>query len=194
MYALWSLREDVSLRAARGGDVDVVSDWGVDRLLNPHPLVSRALERMTWGPTRLENVTDDRHGAEHPLLVPVLRQLSHLVVRSLALDDRGGPLLSVVPVSRVVAGGGFCPVRATPQQRVRLTEDVAIWSGANGPLMTSATSRYSVEMHRQEVQAVVRAIDGPQQSGCAVDRLPAPVELTCGILGYFAATGMAALF
>ncbi|MGW0466467.1 hypothetical protein ACWDX6_14490 [Streptomyces sp. NPDC003027] len=188
MKSLWSLREDVRLRAAgAGGDVHVLSGSGTVRLRCPHPLVLRALDRMTLGPSLLENVTDDRSGPEHPLLVPVLTRLAHLVVRSLGPEDLGGPLLSVVPIAD---DARFRPGSAGPDQRVRLAAGVAFRAGENGPVMVAAGGRYCVEMHRAEVCEVVRVIGRRGCLGRSVRALPTPISVSCEILRYFAGTGM----
>ncbi len=60
---------------------------------------------MQLGPVRLANV-DRTPGSGVPgclVLLPVLREVAHLVVRTIAMDDLLGPLLSVYPLSRDAA-------------------------------------------------------------------------------------------
>ncbi|MGW2560889.1 hypothetical protein ACWCXB_16915 [Streptomyces sp. NPDC001514] len=181
------MREDVRLYACEEGDLDVVSSSGTVRLRRPPPLVFRALDRMTLGPSLLENVTDDLSGPEHPLLRPALEKLSHLVVRSLGVEDLGGPLLSVVPIT---VGAPFRPRSTGPDQRVRLADGVAFGMGSKGLTMVDAGARFRVEVHRSEVREIVRVIGRRGRLGRVVRALPAPVPVSCHILGYFAGTGM----
>ena len=130
---LWALCEDVVLEPGEHKDQLVLSGpWGKERIDSPDPVVREALRRMELGPVLLANIES---GTEEPqgrvgaylVLLPLLTRLSHLLVRTLGLDDLGGPLLSVSPVSQAAP---FALVRLPAGRPVRLPADVSLSLGA----------------------------------------------------------------
>ncbi|GGL77410.1 hypothetical protein GCM10010129_21360 [Streptomyces fumigatiscleroticus] len=105
--------------------------------LRPHPAVEKALRRMELGPCRLANLEADfdepgedgeaapaasgDQGDGHCLLLH-LERLSHLVVRTLSIDDLSGPLLAAMPVSPVAH---FALAPLPEQELVRLPGGVS---------------------------------------------------------------------
>lgn len=193
-YALWSLCEDVRLEDA-DADVLVMSSRAEVRLHRPHPLVRKALERMTLGPVLLENVASGPHsdlfpGAEHPVLRPALEQLQHLVVRSLGTDDLRGPLLSAVPVSRSAA---FHVPDLLPDDPVALLPTARLDStGTAGEdvVLEAPGGCYQVRLHRPEAVWTVMAILHRTTVAEAVSKLPVPSVVACGVISHLAGADM----
>ncbi|MGW2746935.1 hypothetical protein [Streptomyces sp. NPDC001450] len=197
--SLWSLRDDAVLEDAEGGRVLVVhSAVGRVRLPSPHPLVRRALDRMTLGPISLENVVDAPRGAfEGPpgtdlipalpaALAAALLRLQHLVVRSIGLDDRRGPVLSVVPVCRQAR---FRPVLPPLQRWVKLSCRCTLTvRGATGELFSSATC-HRVLLHRPEALLTTRMLQRYVTPAQAAARAMAPL-LAQAIIAHVAGAGM----
>lgn len=106
---LWSLSEEIGIEDDSSGDGLVLTGPdGVDRVPEVSPLVREALRRMQLGPVLLANLAPERGrgcAPDEPLpaaggdpgLSRVLASITHLVVRTLAIDDLGGPLLSAFP-------------------------------------------------------------------------------------------------
>ncbi|MFG2634202.1 hypothetical protein ACGFX8_09670 [Streptomyces sp. NPDC048362] len=201
--SLWSLRDDAVLEDAEGGRVLVVRS-AVDRvrLPSPHPLVRRALDRMMLGPISLENVVDAPRGAFEGspgtdlipalpvVLATALGRLQHLVVRSIGLDDRRGPVLSVVPVCRQAR---FRPVLPPPQRRVRLSCRCRLTlRGADAELFSS-TACHRVLLHRPEALLTTRMLQRCVTPAQAADRATAPL-LAQAIIAHVAGAGMVTAF
>ncbi|GGX96618.1 NADH oxidase [Streptomyces hiroshimensis] len=194
---LWSLRGDVVVEQGEGdGDLVLRGSWGTERIANADPLVREALRRMELGPVLLANVEARREpGGDRPgsyfVLLPTLVRLSHLLVRSLGLDDFKGPLLSVSPLS---PDAFFAPVRLPARRRVRLPAGASLTlepAGA-GLALESSGSAHRVVLHRPEAAWVAGLLAWPVTPDAASARLPLPPEVTAGILDYLAAAGMAA--
>lgn len=190
MVHLWSLDEDVVLV---GGDDDfetVLSGrWGAQRL-KTDGLVREALRRMQLGPVRLTNV-GQAPGTGAPgclILLPVLREVAHLVVRTIAMDDLLGPLLSAHPLSRdAVFRLGAVPA----DRRFRLVVGTSLVLRADGLVMEVRDSAYRVVVHRPEAVWIVGMLTRPCRAEEAVAALPLPAGVTRGVIGYLLAAGMA---
>lgn len=196
MHHLWSLREDTVVEWDEEGRTLVLSGpHGTDRVEDPTPAVAEALRRMELGPVLLANLpvlaaerSPDRTPAWWSFLA-VLRGISHLVIRTLSLEDLKGPVLSVVPVGRTAR---FSPVRlsAQPGVRMRLRPTVTITVRGDMFLVQCRTLEHRVEIHRPEAMWVVSLLARPMTPDAVVEVLPLPAELTRAILGYLAGAGM----
>ncbi|MFJ9032833.1 NADH oxidase [Streptomyces sp. NPDC102274] len=191
---LWSLSEDVAVATEAGGQTLVLTGrWGTERIGDAHPVVHEALRRMQLGPVLLANL-EPRPGGIVPraptylVLLPVLKRLSHLVVRTLGLDDLKGPLLSVFPVARPAP---FAPVRLPPKRRIRMRRGVSFTLEAAGFALEAVGSPHRVLLHRPEAAWVVGVLAWPITPDQASDALPLPRSVTRGIIEYLAAAGMA---
>lgn len=191
---LWSLSEDVVLhRTARGEQLVLTSRWGVDRLERPDPLVYETLRRMELGPVLLGNAAaSGRQHAEQPVdvrafMLPTLTRLSHLVVRTLGVDDLRGPLLSVFPL---VPDAPFT-LRLSGIQPVRLPGTAVLTSVPSGFSLEAAGCPHRVVLHRPEAAMVVALLAWPVTHEAAAASLPLPPQVTESVLRYLAAAGMA---
>ncbi|MFH8626609.1 NADH oxidase [Streptomyces vietnamensis] len=176
-----------------GGDDDsetVLSGrWGVQRL-KTDGLVREALRRMQLGPVRLANVgLEPGSGApDRLILLPVLRELAHLVVRTIAMDDLLGPLLSVYPLSR----DAVFRLGAPPADRLlRLVVGTSLVLRSDGLVMEVRDGPYRVVVHRPEAVWVMGMLTRPCRPKDAVAALPLPPGVTRGVIGYLLAAGMA---
>ncbi|MYV67498.1 NADH oxidase [Streptomyces sp. SID2131] len=187
---LWSLDEDVVLVEGDDGSETVLSGrWGAQRL-KTDGLAHEALRRMQLGPVRLANV-DRAPGSGVPgclVLLPVLREVAHLVVRTIAMDDLLGPLLSVYPLSRDAA---FRLGTLPTDRRFRLVVGTSLVLRSDGLVMELRDSPYQVVVHRPEAVWIVGMLTRPCQPGDAVAALPLPPGVTRGVIGYLLAAGMA---
>ncbi|WP_143685668.1 NADH oxidase [Streptomyces sp. 1331.2] len=190
---LWSLDEDVVVVPGDGATETVLSGrWGVQRLpVDGHGLVREALRRMELGPVNLTNV--DRvpgTGGRVPtdlVLLPALRQVAHLVVRTLAMDDLVGPLLSVYPLTRNAA----FTLAGRPVRRLRLVVGATLVVRTEGVVLETPASPYRVVVHRPEAFWVIGMLVRPCLPEDAVAALPLPPGVTRGVIGYLRAAGMA---
>ncbi|MFJ8360458.1 hypothetical protein [Streptomyces sp. NPDC093984] len=197
--SLWSLRDDAVLEDEEGGRVLVVrSAVGRVRLPSPHPIVRRTLDRMVLGPVSLENAVDAPRGAfEGPpgtdvlsalpaALAEALWRLQHMVVRSIGLDDRLGPVLSVVPVCRQAR---FRPVLPSLHQWVRLSCRCTLTvRGVTGELF-SPEACHRVLLHRPEALFTTRMLQGYVTPAQAAAEAMAPL-LAQAIIAHMAGAGM----
>ncbi|MFD5026392.1 NADH oxidase [Streptomyces sp. NPDC058373] len=197
---LWSLSEEVGIEDDSSGDGLVLTGpEGIDRVADASPLVREALRRMQLGPVLLANLEPPPgggapwtgkvpDGSRDPLLARTLASLSHLVVRTLAIDDLGGPLLSALPVARPAP---FTPVRPPPRQPVRMAGSVSLTLEGGGFALHSAAASHRVLLHRPEAALVVSLLGWPVTPEAAADALPVPGAVPPGVIGYLAAAGMA---
>ncbi len=97
-------------------------------------MLREALYRMELGPVLLSNI-DSAPGSPvlgarlYLVLLPALRRLSHLIVRTLGLADLRGPLLSVLPLTRPAV---FVLPRLGETEPVRLHRGVTLLLEAKG--------------------------------------------------------------
>ncbi|MGW0991832.1 NADH oxidase [Streptomyces sp. NPDC002520] len=193
IHHLWSLREDTVVGWEEEGRTLVLSGpQGTERVEDPAPAVAEALRRMELGPVLLANLLQP-NGAAAPghdtytVVLSVLRGISHVVIRTLSLEDLKGPVLSVVPVGRTAR---FSLVRPAAQRRVRLRPTVTISVRGDAFLVRCSTLEHQVEIHRPEAMWVVSLLAWPTTPDAMVEVLPLPAELTLSILGYLAGAGM----
>ncbi|MFJ9041580.1 NADH oxidase [Streptomyces sp. NPDC102406] len=186
---LWSLCEDVIVEHDAGADqVRLKSRWGVDCLERPGPGVREALRRMELGPVLLANAVDTPEDL-YAVMLPALDRLSHLVVRTLGVDDLGGPLLSVFPET---PDAPFTLVWVPGERPVRLPRRVVLTMHENGLSLEAAGNPHRVVLHRPEAALVVALLAWPVTPDRATAALPLPPHMTEGIIRYLAAAGMAA--
>ncbi|MGW0565301.1 NADH oxidase [Streptomyces sp. NPDC003016] len=194
MLHLWSLSEDVVVKAGAGEELVLSGRFGTERIEHPDPFLREALRRMELGPVLPANVeavaaNGDFEADACPVPPPTLSRLSHLVVRTLGLDDLKGPLLSVSPASRHAS---FAPVRLAAQSHLRLRKDVSLTLEEPGVVVRSAASLHRVVLHRPEAAWVASTLAWAVTPDEASAALPLPPEVTEGILRYLAAAGMTA--
>ncbi|WP_405796260.1 NADH oxidase [Streptomyces sp. NBC_01506] len=187
---LWSLSQDVTLhRTARGDQLVLTSHRGVECLDRPGPLIRETLRRMELGPVLLANALPDRHPADvRTCVVPVLARLSHLIVRTLGVDDLGGPLMSVFPVGPAAR---FTLVQLTCDRPMRLTDTAVLTSLPSGFSLEATSSPHRVVLHRPEAAMVVALLARPCTGAAAAASLSLPPQVTHAVLCYLAAAGMA---
>jgi hypothetical protein len=147
---------------------------------------------MELGPVRLSNVLQPREPAtagqdSYTRVLSVLRAISHLVIRTLSMEDLRGPVLSVVPVGRTPC---FVVTRVPPQHRVRLRHDVTISVQGNAFLLECRALGHRVQIHRPEAMWVVSLLAWPMTPDALVEVALLPAELTLEILGHLAGVGM----
>ncbi|MGA5797209.1 NADH oxidase [Streptomyces cellulosae] len=194
MHHLWSLREDTAVGWDEQGRTLVLSGpLGTERVENPVPAVAEALRRMELGPMLLANLAPPDRGADPgrddtgTVLLATLREISHVVIRTLSLEDLRGPVLSVVPVGRTAR---FSVVRIPARHRLRLRTAVTISVRGSVFLMQGRALGHRVEIHRPEAMWVVSLLAWPMTPDAMIEVLPLPAELTLMILGYLAGAGM----
>ncbi|WP_329391649.1 NADH oxidase (plasmid) [Streptomyces sp. NBC_01351] len=188
---LWSLSEDVVVDEGSGGDALLLtSRWGQERLDRPTPAVREVLRRMELGPVLLANALS---GPDDMYLftLPTLRKLSHLVVRTLGVDDLKGPLLSVFPLSPAAPS---LLVRRPGARRVRMPRHVAfsVPESGDGCVLESVDSPHRVVLHRPEAAWVAMTLAWPTTLDAASAALPLPPKVTEDIIEYLFAAGMVA--
>ncbi|MBB4893114.1 hypothetical protein FHS39_002145 [Streptomyces olivoverticillatus] len=188
---LWSLCEDVVVEHGDNGNAILLKGrWGAERIDRPAPVVREALRRMELGPVLLANAEAKPDDAETCLvLMHVVSRLSHLVVRTLSVDDLRGPLLSVSPASPQAS---FAPEPLPPRLPVRLPRDISLTAREAGFALECSKSPHQVVLHRPEAFWVVGMLAWSVTPDVALAELPLPPEVTEGILAYLAAAGMVA--
>ncbi|MET7728744.1 hypothetical protein [Streptomyces mirabilis] len=194
LHHLWSLHEDTAVGWDEEGQALVLSGpQGTERIEAPTTVVAEALHRMELGPVRLANVLQPKDGAtagqdSYTVVLSVLRAISHLVIRTLSMEDLKGPVLSVVPVGRTAR---FAVAPVAPQHRVRLRPNVTITVQGNAFLLECRSLEHRVQIHRPEAMWVVSLLAWPTTPDALVEVAPLPAELTLEILGHLAGAGMA---
>ncbi|MFD4376455.1 NADH oxidase [Streptomyces sp. NPDC058486] len=187
---LWSLAEDVSVEQDPRGDVlFLTSRWGRDRIDRPGPVVREVLRRMELGPVLLGNAMSGVEDLCHHTL-PVLARLSHLVVRTLGLDDLKGPLLSLLPASSSTTP--LVLLRPFGERRIRLPQDVgfSVAEPGSGCVMEHDDCPYRVVLHRPEAAWVAMTLAWPTTLTAVSHALPLPPKVTRDIVGYLAAASL----
>ncbi|MER6084028.1 hypothetical protein [Streptomyces sp. NPDC001833] len=162
---LWSLLDEVVVEGRADGSVVLRRGTEVRSLYRPGLLVRNALDRMTLGPVRLDNLTgvpvrpgDSGSCGEVAELMWSLRCIAELVVHTLGYDDPRGPLLSVYCSAGSAA---FRPARPSGEVRVRLAPGVVCRREHGEPVLASPRSAHRVRLHRPEVTALVATLHRP---------------------------------
>jgi hypothetical protein len=191
MHHLWSLREDTVV-GWEGRTLVLSSPLGTGRVEDPTPAVAEALRRMELGPVLLANLVAPSGGAvpghdPYTVILSALSGISHVVIRTLSLEDLKGPVLSVVPVDRAAR---FSLVRLSAQRRVRLRPTVTITVREDAFMVQSRALEHRVDIHRPEAMWVLSLLAWPMTPDAMVEMLPLPAKLTLAILGYLAGAGM----
>ncbi|MFJ4712036.1 NADH oxidase [Streptomyces sp. NPDC088785] len=212
---LWSLAEDVVVEpGAQEGELVLTGRWGTERVSFSHPVVEEALRRMELGPVLLANLeaksaesaeggdggggdgradTDGADGAddhdERACLLVQLERLSHLIVRTLGVDDLGGPLLSAAPLFPLAR---FSLTPLPGRRPVRLPSGASLTVGRGGVTVQAPDSSYRVLVHRPEAAWVLARLAWPVTPDQMAAALALPVGVTKRIMDYLAAAGMAA--
>ncbi|MEU5217452.1 NADH oxidase [Streptomyces sp. NPDC020807] len=201
LHHLWSLHEDTAVGWDEEGQALLLSGpQGTERIEAPASVVAEALHRMEMGPIRLANLLpppdashpaagDTRHAGQdgYTAVLSVLRDISHLVIRTLSMEDLKGPVLSVVPARRTAR---FVPAAVPPQRTVGLRAGVTITVRGNAFWLESRTLEHRVEIHRPEAMWVVSLLAWPTTPDALVEVAPLPAELTLAILAHLAGAGM----
>ena len=198
LHHLWSLREDTAVGWDEEGRTLVLrGPQGTERIEAPPTVVAEALHRMELGPIRLANpLTQPRDdttttagaGADgYTAVLSVLRDISHLVIRTLSLEDLKGPVLSVVPAGRTTR---FALARVPSQHRVRLRTGVTITVQGSAFVLECRALEHQVHIHRPEAMWVVSALAWPTTPDALVEVAPLPAELTLSVLDHLAGAGM----
>jgi len=194
---LWSLREEVTVEASVDGELVLRGGGTAEAVHGADPVLREVLRRMTFGPVLLSNVDPSlaRPAVREPgawedgisPVWPVLRRLSHLVVRSLGTGDKKGPLLSVFTMTRDTF---FDPVRLPDGDPLRLSPCASLRGEAGGALvLESLLAPFLVVLHRPEAAWSVRVLARPL-SPATVLALPLAPAMAADILAYLAAAGM----
>ncbi|MFF9662119.1 NADH oxidase [Streptomyces althioticus] len=189
---LWSLSEDVRVeRSAEDDTLLLTGPWGPKRLDRPAPSVREALRRMELGPVVLGNAVQEFEDLRR-FILPALKRLSPLVVRTLGMDDLKGPLLSVVPSSPAAP---LVLIHLPGDQRVGLPDHVVITvsKSGGGCVLESVDLPHRVVLHRPEAAWVTLMLAWPVTPATAATALPLPKSVTEDIIGYLYAAGMATL-
>ncbi|MFB7321703.1 MULTISPECIES: NADH oxidase [unclassified Streptomyces] len=185
---LWSLREDVAVDVAPG-ELTLTADGATVRLDRPDPIVVETVRRMELGPVLLANAHGPATGGpadEADVLsqvLPALRRCATLVVRTLGLDDLGGPLLSVTPVGDAALSAPMSPAEG----RLRMALGLALVFRRSSVLLEADWANYRVEIHRPEVMWVVGLLAWPTTADALCAAVALPTEVTRGILAYLKA-------
>lgn len=195
LIELWSLREDTTVETAADdpGTGLVSTRWDEIRLPFTDPVISRALERMTYGPVSLDNVLpgfsdtgslpgDPRRAA----LRATLDSVRHAVIRTLALSD-GTEQLAVVPIVREAR---FVPGRPPADAVHRLSRFAALRVGSRDMILESPLSAHRVLLHTPQAMWLVSCYVRPTSVLDTARLLDVPVDLVRTAVGYLEATGM----
>ncbi|MEU6877977.1 SagB family peptide dehydrogenase [Streptomyces sp. NPDC046712] len=195
LIELWSLREDTTVETAADdpGTGLVNTRWDEIRLPMTDPVISRALERMTYGPVSLDNVLPGFSDAgSHPgdprraALRATLESVRHAVIRTLALSD-GTAQLSVVPIVREAR---FAP-RMPPVDTVhRLSRFATLRVGAQDMILESPLSAHRVLLHTPQAMWLVSCYVRPTSVLDTARLLDVPVDVVRTAVGYLEASGM----
>lgn len=206
---LWSLSEDVLVEVGPDGDHLVAfTQWGEIRVDDASQPVRESLQRMCLGPVAVDNlpmIGDSRqpwrngHGGvlsnvagrdpeSWSRIRPVLERLGNCVVQSLGLDDKSGPALSVVPVSRQARF--WQPPVVDPHRPIRLSRFVAVRASGGEMVLESPIARHRVVLHRPLPCWVASSLDTPTTVAAVAEQLAVAVPVLADIVGYLVGSGM----
>ncbi|KDN18848.1 SagB/ThcOx family dehydrogenase [Amycolatopsis rifamycinica] len=158
---LWSLTEDTLLEAGDDGSLVAITWWGEYEFADTAEGVRESLGRLALGPVSMANLavsgrarSDEWRGS----LRKVLTRLSGSVVRSLALNDGRGPVLSAIPVTQFpVFPDGPLP----PGRQVRLSRFTALRADEGALLAESPGARYKVALFRPPAVLIASSLAAP---------------------------------
>lgn len=181
LHVLWSLREDVHLEvASEGGILLVHSRWGDIELVQPGEAVFEALQRMSLGPTHLENVISGE--AEMADLLRLLQRLEPLVVRSLSVD-REQPLVSVVPLTH---HSRFHVTPIAADVPIRLSRFAVISTNGRDYRLESPLALHRVILHSADAMGLLGHLRRPTRPSAIRTASP----YFDAFVAYLAAAGM----
>lgn len=184
---LCSFDEDVLVEENHSGVLVVATRWGEFTIDDPEGVVCESLRRMLLGPISLDNVAPRGSGARANLDAK-LEVLSGSVVRSLALGDGVGPVLSVLPGAE---GTSFHPVVVRLDEPLRLSQCAAIRPFDGALLAESSLSGFRVLLHKPLAMRVVGAL----ATGTSVAALGRDLGIAEGVvgdlIGYLVSSGIA---
>jgi hypothetical protein len=193
---LWSLNDNVAVESGEDGDdVLLTSPWGAERIENAPQLVHEALRRMELGPVLLNNLTPEpdnpvTQASVYVTLIPTLRRLAHLVVRTLGLVDLRGPLLSVYPLTPTAL---FALTRLPATGHIRLARGATLTLAGAGFTLERVGCEHRVLLHRPEAVWVVGMLASAVTADEVSEAMPLPSSVTQDILDYLAAACMVTL-
>jgi SagB-type dehydrogenase family enzyme len=157
-YRLCSLREDVMVEVDGGGDfIMLTTHWGDATIAQPTEAVRDALERMSLGPVRLENVLP-RDPAERRRVERVLELLNGVVVHSLGHEEMAGPVLSAVPIARRAR---FTLPKIERHRPIKLSKFAAMRASEGELVLESPLARHRLVFHRPLASQVVTLLGRP---------------------------------
>jgi hypothetical protein len=188
------LCEDVIVDNEDDNAIVLAGRFGTERIGGSDRIVREVLRRMELGPVLPENAWAPPGRAwpvttgATPRLSSALARLSHMVVRTLGLDDLRGPLLSVTPTA---ADATFVLGRVPGERRMRLSPDASMVVGAAGIVLASPGAKHEVVLHRPEAAWVVAMLAWPVTADEAAAVLPLPRTVVYDVLGYLVAADMA---
>jgi SagB-type dehydrogenase family enzyme len=195
--SLWSLREDVQVEPADGGNSLLIGcRWGNITIQHPSEAVREALNRMRLGPVSLENIAPEGHGRGaaasgahsqvRAQLDKVLDRLQPLIVRSLRLES-GQALLSVVPMTPQAR---FRVVPVPPDVPVRLSTYAELRTDGKEYCLESPLSLHRVVLQRAEAIWLIGALSRPVTARAYAAALPQLASVAADALAYLVAAGM----
>lgn len=191
---LWSLSEDVLVEDDSTRDRHVViTKWGETRLDGVDDAVLESLRRMGLGPVSLENVlahTPPERAHSRAAVHRVLDLLSGSVVRSLALADGEGPLLSATPVVRDAV---LRLPEVGPRRPLRLSRFAAIRVDGGELLVESPLAQYDVVLHKPLAVRVATALASVATVAGLAAELRTSAEVVAEIAAYLVGTGVVLL-
>ncbi|HEY3467300.1 MAG TPA: SagB/ThcOx family dehydrogenase [Amycolatopsis sp.] len=158
---LWSLTEDTLIEAGDDGSLVAITWWGEYDFPGTADSVRESLGRLALGPVSMANlaVSGQAAGDDWRLsLRKILTRLSGSVVRSLALNDGRGPVLSAIPVTQFpVFPDGPLPAG----RQVRLSRFTALRADDGALLAESPGARYKVALFRPPAVVIASALATP---------------------------------
>ncbi|WP_410642146.1 SagB/ThcOx family dehydrogenase [Amycolatopsis sp. lyj-346] len=187
---LWSLTEDTLLEAGDDGSLVAITWWGEYEFADTAEGVRESLGRLVLGPVSMANLAVSGRASSDSWrmsLRKVLTRLSGSVVRSLALNDGRGPVLSAIPVTQFPV----FPDGPLPAGRlVRLSRFTALRADEGALLAESPGARYKVALFRPPAVLIASSLAAPttvEQLAATTGLAPAVVA---DVVEYLVAAGV----